>query len=193
MWIFLLPEASKISEWLTAKWPLWDDLIQSPAGFLHLLWSLEAAFYFIIYALRNRKGHSPNKETSRKQQVEKTLHKIVLTVVLTTCLQSSGHHILVTFFSLSDPRFHLYPESHTATGQQIGRAVVTWCLSARLDSRRAASWHALCSTFMGTWSWLNKRGDLCETRKEAGINKPAQKEKRHQNASQKVWHSHAEQ
>lgn len=51
MWIFLLPEASKICEGLTAKWPLWDDLIQSPAGFQHFLWSSEAAFYFIVHIL----------------------------------------------------------------------------------------------------------------------------------------------
>lgn len=171
MWIFLFPEASKISEWLTAKWPLWDDLIQSPAAFQHLLSSLEAAFDFHTWFW----GTERVTHQTRRHLGNGKLHKDMTQKSLDSCF----NHVVIIFwwlfFPLSHPRFHLYPESQTATGQQIGRAVVTWCLSARLDSRRAASWHALCSTFMGTWSWENKRGDLCEVRKEAGINKPAHK------------------
>lgn len=170
MWIFLLPEASKICEGLTAKWPLWDDLIQSPAGFQHFLWSSEAAFYFIVHILfwgTERVTHQTRRQLrngkSNKDTAQNSLESHFNRITVERCSLYFGDFFF--FFSLSDPRFHLSHEPHSAAGLQPGRAVFTWCLSARLDSSRAASWHALCSTLMGTRSWQNKRGDLCETRK----------------------------
>lgn len=90
MWIFSFPEASKISEWLTAKWPLWDDLIQSPAAFQHLLWSLEAAFYFHTWFWRTeRVTHQPRRHLGNGK-LHKEFHKRALTVVLTPWPSYSG-------------------------------------------------------------------------------------------------------
>lgn len=198
MQVFLLPEASISGEQLTGKWPLWEDLIHGPAAFQHALWSLQAVFlpYYLYYFVKQTFSFLKERvKTSKhdKKYYPKWAWSFLFSHVIVYRQWSlySGE-----FFHPSEHRCQWYPESPPDAGCQTGRAVVTWCLTAGLDSRRAASWHALCSTFSGTWSSEKKRGDLCEIRKE-GRSKQTRKKipqrKRQQNARHKVGNSHAEQ
>lgn len=110
MWIFLLPEASRICEQLTAKWPLWDDLIQTPAGFQHFLWSSEAAFYFnvcILFWGTERVTHQTRRQLrnskSNKDTAQNSLESHFNCMTAERCSLYFGDF----FFSLSGPRFHL--------------------------------------------------------------------------------------
>lgn len=170
----------------------WLDL--EPSWFsAFTLRSQEAAFSFTVYILfwgTERVTHQTKRQLRTGKSIKDTTQNSLDTCFNHTTVEQWSSSFGDFFLSLT-PDFTC-TQNPTAAGHQIGRAVVTWCLSARLDSRRAASWHALCSTFMGTWSWENKRGDLCETRKEAGSKQTSTKRKRHQNASQKVGHPHAQ-
>lgn len=154
-------------------------------------------FITLLFILWNKHSHSSRKELKTSKHDKKYYPKWAWSFLFS--------HVIVyrqwslysgEFFHPSEHRCQWYPESPPDAGCQTGRAVVTWCLTAGLDSRRAASWHALCSTFSGTWSSEKKRGDLCEIRKE-GRSKQTRKKipqrKRQQNARHKVGNSHAEQ
>lgn len=188
--------------YLVSNW-LVNDHCEKTWSMVQLLFSMHSEacrlfFYLIIYTiLWNKHSHSSRKELKTSKHDKKYYPKWAWSFLFS--------HVIVyrqwslysgEFFHPSEHRCQWYPESPPDAGCQTGRAVVTWCLTAGLDSRRAASWHALCSTFSGTWSSEKKRGDLCEIRKE-GRSKQTRKKipqrKRQQNARHRVGNSHAEQ